>query len=123
MKRAAEELHNLGSELNDHQQIYPEGGAGAVSATSVPPGNKTDRQFEGIRRMWSGGPLRQFSNRQLKSHYVAYSSPILKGYAGSYLCDACQGPCQGRYRTPPLGNWVCGACKEDCERRRKELPP
>src|SRR5215813_7051044 len=64
------------------------------------------------RRMWNGGPLRQFSNTQAGGHYIAYSSPILKGYAGSYVCDGCQEPCAGVYLVRPLEIWLCGACKK-----------
>ena len=67
--------------------------------------------------MWEGGPLRQFSRTQAKSHYVAYSGPILTGYAGSYICEGCQGPCSGVYLVRLFGIWLCGACK------RGSLPP
>jgi hypothetical protein len=68
------------------------------------------------QRMWPGGPLRQFSKHQASSHYVAYSSPILKGYTGSYVCDRCQTPSPGVYFVKPVGNWLCGPCKRMVER-------
>jgi hypothetical protein len=96
----------LGSERVDHQQNYPEGGAGGEQSSSALLGK------ESVRRMWEGGPLRQFSSKQAKSHYVGYSTPFLTGYAGSYICDLCQVPCSGVYRVLPLEKWICGGCKE-----------
>lgn len=95
----------LGSERFDHQQNYPEGGAGREQPLSAPLGT------ESVIRMWEGGPLRQFSNKQAKSHYIAYSARFLKGYAGSYVCEGCLTPCPGVYRVEPLGIWVCGGCR------------
>jgi hypothetical protein len=73
-------------------------------------------ELEGIRRMWERGPLRQFSETQAKSHYVAYSGPFLTGYAGSYICDQCHGPCAGVYFVKETRNWLCGGCKEKLRR-------
>lgn len=70
---------------------------------------------KGVRRMWEGGPLRQFSDTQVSSHYVGYSGPILKGYAGSYVCDRCQRPCAGVYPSHPSETqreWLCGGCRK-----------
>jgi hypothetical protein len=61
--------------------------------------------------MWDGGPLRQFSDRQAAAHYVAYSSPILKGYAGAYVCDQCRRPSAGVYHVRD-GRWLCGPCRK-----------
>ena len=66
-----------------------------------------------VIRMWNGGPLRQFSGTKLSGHYVAYSSPILTGYAGSYVCDECQRPCAGVYFVRPVGVWLCGTCRKE----------
>lgn len=62
--------------------------------------------------MWDGGPLRQFSKRHVSSHYKAYCGPFLKGFAGAYVCDGCQGPCPGIYRVDR--EWQCRSCK-DCK--------
>jgi hypothetical protein len=64
-----------------------------------------------VRRMWDGGPLRQFSDKQAAAHYVTYSSPILKGYAGAYVCGQCRWPSAGVYFVRPVKNWFCGSCK------------
>lgn len=69
-------------------------------------------ELNGVRRMWEGGPLRQFSETQASSHYVAYSAPFLKGYAGSYVCALCQRPSAGIYLVRKADKWLCGACKE-----------
>jgi len=73
-------------------------------------------------RMWEGGPLRQFSETRVSS-YVSYSSPIMTGFAGSYICDACQRACKGVRRMGEPNNgagmasratvgWLCGTCIE-----------
>jgi hypothetical protein len=67
---------------------------------------------DGVRRMWEGGLLRQFRDKQAANHYIAYSSPILKGYAGSYVCDGCLRPCAGVYRAKALRVWLCGLCRK-----------
>jgi hypothetical protein len=106
MKPSQESLDSgLGSERFDHQKNYPEGGAGGEQSPSALPGK------ESLIRMWEGGPLRQFGSTQAKSHYVAYSSPFLTGYTGSYVCERCEEPCAGVYHVQPLGIWVCGGCK------------
>jgi hypothetical protein len=69
-----------------------------------------------LQHMWDGGPLRQCSNRQAGGHYVAYSSPILTGYAGSYVCDQCKRPCAGVYLVGPAKSWLCGPCKGSVQR-------
>jgi hypothetical protein len=83
-----------------------------TAASPLVQGVKGTKQQAATRRMWNGGPLRQFSEAQVKSHYVAYCSPILTGYAGSYICDGCQEPCAGVYLVRPFGIWLCGACKK-----------
>jgi len=75
------------------------------------PESCNDRELAGLRRMWDGGPLRQFGETQASGHYVAYSSPFLTGYAGSYVCDRCLRPCAGVYLVKPPGIWLCGSCK------------
>jgi hypothetical protein len=116
MKASSENLRNgLGSERFDHQPNYPEGGAGGEQSQPVLPG-KDDPAPRGVRRMWAAGPLRQFGERQAGGHYVAYSSPFLKGYAGSYVCDRCLRPCAGVYYLRELKNWLCGDCRKQAKR-------
>ena len=67
-----------------------------------------------IRRMWDGGPLRQFSQTQVSSHYSGYYGAILRGYAGSYICDQCKRPSGGVYfcyLSESRKEWLCGRCK------------
>ena len=69
-----------------------------------------DQELEVVRRMWESGPLRQFSDTQAKSHYVAYSGPFLTGYAGSYVCDRCGRSFAGAYRVSSTQEWLCPNC-------------
>jgi len=78
--------------------------------------DSNDRELAGLRRMWDGGPLRQFGETQASCHYVAYSSPFLTGYAGSYVCDGCLRPSPGVCRVRQESKWLCGACKEQMRR-------
>jgi hypothetical protein len=108
MKWTAEKfLGGLGSEQIDHQHDYPEGGARREPSLPASPGKEPD----GVRRMWNGGPLRQFSDTQAKSHYIAYSGRFLTGYAGSYVCDRCRRPSPGVYLFKETHQWLCGGCK------------
>lgn len=63
-----------------------------------------------IRRMWEGGPLRQFSDKREATSWHRYQSPILEGYAGQYVCDDCQEAVVGVYRQKSTGKWLCRAC-------------
>jgi hypothetical protein len=81
--------------------------------------NESERPFlmtsPCVRRMWIGGPLRQFSETQVNSHYIRYSSRFLTGFAGSYVCDRCQRPCAGVYPAHPSETqreWLCGGCRK-----------
>ena len=68
----------------------------------------------GVRRMWKGGPLRQFSDVPAGGHYIRYSSRFLTGFAGSYVCDRCRCPSPGVYLSKPSKTrteWLCGPCK------------
>jgi hypothetical protein len=69
-----------------------------------------------IQRMWPGGPLRHFSieKRQPAGHYIAYSSPILTGWAGAYVCDLCRESSDGLYFARGEQKWLCGAGKTQC---------
>jgi hypothetical protein len=74
----------------------------------------------GVRRMWEGGPLRQFSETQVNSHYIRYCSPFLTGFAGSYVCDRCRRPSAGVYLSHPSemqNEWLCGGCRKQVGRR------
>ena len=85
--------------------------------SSAPRGgmNRAEPSPHVLKRMWPGGPLRQFSKRQAGGNYTAYSGPIPTGYAGSYICERCQRPCAGIYFVRPVKNWVCGPCKRTFE--------
>jgi hypothetical protein len=74
----------------------------------------------GVKRMWPGGPLRQFSNRPFLGSIPYHGG----GYAGAYICAACEAPTSGRrYSGPNEGirraisekdlklAWVCTYCK------------
>jgi hypothetical protein len=72
-----------------------------------------------VRRMWDGGPLRQFSETQASGHYIRYSGRFLTGFAGAYVCDRCRRPCGGVYLTylSETGQeWLCGGCKNQKQR-------
>jgi hypothetical protein len=101
-------MKGLGSEQVDHKHNYPKGGVGREQSPSALLGRKSD----GLRRMWEGGPLRQFSKTQAKGHYVAYSGHFLTGYAGSYVCDQCRKPCAGIYYAKACQSWLCGGCRK-----------
>lgn len=86
----------------------------ASSALMRDDGSHQERN--GVRRMWEGGPLRQFSQTQVGGHYIRISSPLLTGYAGSYVCDRCLRPSAGVLRPPTLQEWLCGGCKAQIRR-------
>jgi hypothetical protein len=75
-----------------------------------------------IQRMWEGGPLRQFSDSNTrpkgKGSWMAYSSPILTGWTGSYVCDECRVPVAGVYRVVSL--WLCSGCREKMKVRKPQ---
>jgi hypothetical protein len=77
---------------------------------------KNGIELIGVIRMWDGGPLRQFSRAQASSHYVGYSGPFKTGYAGSYICDRCQGASAGVYLATEAHKWLCGPCKDQNRR-------
>lgn len=63
-----------------------------------------------VRRMWEGGPLRQWSDKSHGSGWNYYENSQMKGYAGSYVCGKCSNPVVGVYRVD-AGDWICAACK------------
>lgn len=69
------------------------------------------------KRMWEGGPLRQFSteaNRPATGKWISYDNPALNlaGYAGCYVCEGCERSVDGVYYAQGAQKWLCGACKE-----------
>jgi hypothetical protein len=71
-----------------------------------------------VRRMWEGGPLRQWSKDNPQRNLTGYAVGLgneLEGYVGSYVCEECGEPCGGVYRRRGAAGgeakWVCGACR------------
>lgn len=71
------------------------------------------------KRMWNGGPLRQFSPEPFTG-----SIPVENGHAGAYVCEACGSLTKGRrYSGATEGvklanseekcqlSWVCAYCE------------
>ncbi len=76
------------------------------------------------RRMWEGGPLRQFSPERNTTCKMYYESPGLKGYVGAYVCDGCGEPSPGIYSPHhPHRKWLCAACKRVPEPTAETLAP
>jgi hypothetical protein len=59
------------------------------------------------RRMWPGGPLRNWSPTQASAASMLYAKG---GYVGGYVCDLCQRTSPGAYHA--RGLWLCGGCKD-----------
>ena len=84
-----------------------------ATALAVP---KTPADF---RRMWlPDGPLRRWSpvrTTETRIFYEDPKSPDLQGYVGPYVCEACEGACDGVYRAGGEQNglyrWLCAGCK------------
>jgi hypothetical protein len=80
-----------------------------------------------MRRMWPGGPLRQFTEGKHPSSWTPYQSSQLRGFAGQYVCDECLEPTAGVYRviSPSSSgkrpSWMCSGCR-DKARVRKPQP-
>jgi len=75
-----------------------------------------------IRRMWEGGPGRQFSATRFGSA-TPYESPVLKGFAGNYVCDECQQGCKGVYQVKASDStilWLCSPCRKTVRPRRPQ---
>jgi hypothetical protein len=69
-----------------------------------------------IKRMWEGGPLRQWSaERPLKGKWIAYATG---GFAGCYVCEWCQESADGVYFVREPQKWLCGACKRALGKHR-----
>jgi hypothetical protein len=66
-----------------------------------------------IKRMWEGGPLRQWSDtRQTSGGWLYYTNSQMTGYAGSYVCDECRQSTPGVYYVSSVKKWLCRACKK-----------
>jgi hypothetical protein len=90
----------------------------------VDPGDSVDNTVT-VRRMWPGGPLRQWSDKRQPraGNWIAHAAG---GYVGAYLCGGCQAPCNGVYFVQRVKKWLCGACKKgvrattSCHRAKTE---
>jgi hypothetical protein len=74
-------------------------------------GAKTMNTIE-LKRMWIGGPLREWSPVQVRS-FISLGNG---GFGGRYVCDDCLKPVTGVYRVTGAQNggykWQCAGCKE-----------
>ena len=57
------------------------------------------------RRMWEGGPVRQFSESRTKAGWMPLNSG---GFAGPYVCSRCHSAVSGVYG--PTQGWICAEC-------------
>ena len=57
------------------------------------------------RRMWEGGPVRQFSESRTKGGWMPLNSG---GFAGPYVCSRCHSAVSGVYG--PTQGWICADC-------------
>ena len=73
-----------------------------------------------IKRMWNGGPLRQFSDKPFKG-----SIPVVGGYAGNYICDVYDHvtPTEGEESGVRChdGRWLCVPCGERHEHDKARI--
>ena len=68
-----------------------------------------------VRRMWEGGPLRQWTAKRPSSgKWVPYEHG---GFAGRYVCADCQQTVAGLYRQNAGAKWLCEACKRKLSER------
>jgi hypothetical protein len=58
-----------------------------------------------VKRMWPGGPLRQFSPTRFSGSIPMDGG----GHVGSYVCDVCGNVVAGVYEYP--GGWRCAGCR------------
>ena len=61
-----------------------------------------------IRRMWEGGPLRNWSDRKTTLTPMSHNRG---GFVGAYVCERCLGSCDGVYLVREEQSWLCGACR------------
>jgi len=70
-----------------------------------------------IRRMWEGGPLRQWSETRHGGNWLASDRG---GFTGSYVCGECRQPCDGVYLARHVQKWLWGACKAAVATRQEQ---
>lgn len=68
-----------------------------------------------VKRMWEGGPLRNFSETRMNGWISAHHG----GFLGPYACEECRETTDGVYRTD--GGWLGGCCWDASSRRRRAL--
>jgi hypothetical protein len=56
-----------------------------------------------IKRMWPGGPLRQWHS---------------SSHRGSYICDGCHETVTGVYCVLAAKKWLCATCKNPSRKRK-----
>jgi hypothetical protein len=85
----------------------------AQDGVELDPHAQTDANII-VKRMWEGGPLRNWSPSHTSLAPMVYAKG---GYVGSYVCDQCQRSCDGVYCTDGeqagQKRWVCGGCKPE----------
>ena len=75
-----------------------------------PRGENYQPQEYEIRQMWPNGPSRIWSQTKGSMADLRYEPD---GFVGSYVCQGCNQPVAGVYRsgTSKTGeNWLCGGC-------------
>lgn len=68
----------------------------------------TSTKVHQTKRMWNGGPLRQFSTERGTASWTALDGG---GYGGQYVCDECGFPVVGLYKAA-AAVWRCSECRE-----------
>ena len=80
----------------------------------------------GVKRIWEGGPLRQWSEKRATSRWIRHA----EGWAGMYVCEDCRESAPMGVYSTRLGHdsrrletilWLCGTCR-DARRGRGEQP-
>lgn len=60
-----------------------------------------------LKRMWTNGPLREWSEARERGNQLALASG---GYGGAYICDEChESAHMGVYLFE--NRWICGGCR------------
>jgi len=74
------------------------------------------------KRMWQGGPLREWSETKTPATSMSYGKV---GYAGRYGCDRCLKAVNGVYlvqeTSSSAGMWLCSDCRQNV--RPKQAQP
>ena len=74
-----------------------------------------------VKRMWAGGPLRQWAELRPRAGWVACASG---GFAGQYVCDVCSHAVVGvrrQFTGDGKDKWLCAGCL-DSARVKQEQP-